>query len=85
MPVRMRLTRLGTKKRPFYRIIVVDSEKKRDGKYLEQVGYYDPLVDPALIKVDVEKAQSWINKGVIPSNTVKTLLEKAGMTVSMSG
>ncbi|MGA1845158.1 MAG: 30S ribosomal protein S16 [bacterium] len=84
MPVRMRLTRLGTNKRPFYRIIVVKSEGKRDGKYIEQVGYYDPLKDPAEIKVDLEKAKSWLDKGVIPSETVRNLLQKAGLAVSAS-
>jgi small subunit ribosomal protein S16 len=78
----MRLTRLGAKKRPFYRIIVVKSEGKRDGKFIEQLGYYDPLKDPADIKIDLEKAKSWMNKGVIPSETVKALLRKAGLTVS---
>lgn len=84
MPVRMRLTRLGTNKRPFYRIIVVKSEGKRDGKYIEQVGYYDPLKDPAEIKVDLEKAKSWLDKGVIPSEMVRNLLQKAGLAVSAS-
>ena len=82
MSVKMRLTRLGTKKRPFYRIIVVKSEGKRDGKFIEQLGYYDPLKDPADIKIDLEKTKSWISKGVIPSETVKALLRKAGLTVS---
>jgi len=84
LPVRMRLTRLGTNKRPFYRIIVVKSEGKRDGKYIEQVGYYDPLKDPVEIKVDLEKAKSWLDKGVIPSVTVRNLLQKAGLAVSAS-
>ncbi len=84
MPVRMRLTRLGTKKRPFYRIVVVNSQDKRDGKFIEQIGYYDPLKDPVDIKVDLEKAKSWIEKGVIPSETVKNLLIKAGLAVSAS-
>jgi len=82
LSVKMRLTRLGTKKRPFYRIIVVKSEGKRDGKFIEQLGYYDPLKDPADIKIDLEKTKSWISKGVIPSETVKALLRKAGLTVS---
>ncbi|MBN2372268.1 30S ribosomal protein S16 [bacterium] len=84
MPVRMRLTRLGAKKSPFYRIIVVDSKCKRDGKFIEQLGYYDPTRDPADIKIDVEKAKSWIEKGVIPSDTVKNILQKAGLAVSAS-
>ena len=84
MSVKMRLTRLGAKKRPFYRIIVVESEGRRDGKFIDQIGYYDPIREPADVKLDMEKAQSWINKGVIPSDTVKSLLKKAGMTVSVS-
>jgi small subunit ribosomal protein S16 len=75
---------LGTNKRPFYRIIVVKSEGKRDGKYIEQVGYYDPLKEPVEIKVDLEKAKSWLDKGVIPSETVRNLLQKAGLAVSAS-
>ena len=82
MPVKMRLTRLGTKKRPFYRIVVVESSSKRDGKNIEQVGYYDPIKDPADIKIDLEKANYWINKGVIPSETVKAFLRKASLAVS---
>ena len=74
MPVRMRLTRLGAKKRPFYRIIVVDSEKKRDGAFIDQIGYYDPIKEPADINLDVEKAKAWIDKGVIPSQTVTRLI-----------
>jgi small subunit ribosomal protein S16 len=84
LSLKMRLTRLGAKKRPFYRIIVVESEAKRDGKFIEQIGYYDPLRDPVDIKVDMEKAKSWIDRGVIPSDTVKNLLKKVGMTVSVS-
>ena len=84
LAVKMRLTRLGAKKRPFYRIVVVKSEGKRDGKYIEQVGYYDPIKDPADVRIDLEKARSWINKGVEPSQTVKTLLKKAALKVSSS-
>lgn len=84
MPVRMRLTRSGAKKRPFYRIVVVKSEGKRDGKYIEQIGYYDPIREPAEIKIDIEKARSWIDEGVIPSDTVHNLLEKVGLKVSVS-
>lgn len=84
MSVKIRLTRLGSKKRPFYRIVVVESSGKRDGKYIEQVGYYDPIKDPADLKIDLEKANSWVNKGAIPSETVKALLQKAGSAVSNS-
>ena len=84
MPVRMRLTRLGAKKRPFYRIVVVKSDSKRDGKYIDQVGYYDPIRNPADIHLDLDKAKSWIEKGVIPSETVKNLLRRAGLSASAS-
>jgi len=84
LPVRMRLTRLGAKKRPFYRIVVVKSDSKRDGKYIDQVGYYDPIRNPADIHLDLDKAKSWIEKGVIPSETVKNLLRRAGLSASAS-
>ena len=77
MAVRIRLTRLGRKKKPFYRIVVADSESPRDGKFLDIVGTYDPLQDPAVIKVDNEKLDNWIGRGALPSTTVKSLLKKA--------
>ncbi len=77
MAVRIRLTRLGRKKQPFYRIIVADSESKRDGKFLDVVGTYDPLQDPAAIKIDNAKLQDWIGKGALPTTTVKSLIKKA--------
>ncbi len=77
MAVRIRLTRLGRKKHPFYRIIVANSESKRDGKFLDIVGTYDPMQDPAQIKVDNEKLNDWLGKGALPSTTVKSLLKKA--------
>ncbi len=77
MAVRIRLTRLGRKKKPFYRIIVADSESKRDGKFLDILGTYDPLQDPAAIKIDNEKLQDWIGKGALPTTTVKSLIKKA--------
>ena len=76
--VRIRLTRLGKKKQPFYRIVVVDSRKKRDGAYIESIGYYNPLKEPPEIKVDVEKAVGWMMKGAQPSETVRELLSKVG-------
>ncbi|HEY8390444.1 MAG TPA: 30S ribosomal protein S16 [Clostridia bacterium] len=79
MAVKLRLTRLGDKKSPFYRIIVADSRSPRDGKFIEIVGYYNPLTDPAEVKVDVEKAKDWIKKGAQPTDTVKSLLIKAGV------
>ncbi len=77
MAVRIRLTRLGRKKKPFYRIIVADSECKRDGKFLDIVGTYDPLHDPAVITINNEKLQDWLGKGALPTTTVKSLMKKA--------
>ncbi len=77
MAVRIRLTRLGRKKKPFYRIIVADSESKRDGKFLYILGTYDPLQDPAAVTIDNEKLQDWIGKGALPTTTVKSLIKKA--------
>ena len=79
MALRIRLTRRGAKKRPFYRIVVMDSRKKRDGKYLDLVGNYDPLQDPAAIKVDKDRAVSWMQKGAIPSDTVRQIFRKQGV------
>jgi small subunit ribosomal protein S16 len=77
MAVRIRLTRLGRKKKPFYRIIVAESENKRDGKFLDIVGTYDPLKDPAVITIDNEKLQAWMGKGALPTTTVKSLIKKS--------
>ena len=77
MAVRIRLTRLGRKKQPFYRIIVADSESKRDGKFLDIVGTYDPLQDPVVIKIDNSKVKDWMSKGALPTTTVKSLIKKA--------
>jgi small subunit ribosomal protein S16 len=77
MAVRIRLTRLGRKKKPFYRIIVADSENKRDGKFLDIVGTYDPLKDPAVITIDNEKLQAWMGRGALPTTTVKSLIKKS--------
>jgi small subunit ribosomal protein S16 len=76
MAVRIRLARHGAKKRPFYRIVVADSESPRDGRYLETVGTYNPLLDPAEITVKQERVQYWLEQGAIPTDTVKTLLNK---------
>lgn len=78
MAVRIRLTRLGKKKKPYYRIIVADSESKRDGKFLDIVGTYDPLQNPAAITINKEKLQEWIGKGALPTTTVKSLIGKVG-------
>ena len=81
MAVRIRLTRLGRKKKPFYRIIVADSENKRDGKFLDVVGTYDPLQNPAAISIDNAKLQDWLGKGALPTTTVKSLIKKAAASV----
>ena len=80
MAVKMRLTRLGDKKAPFYRIVVADSRVSRDGKYIDLVGTYNPLTTPEEVKIDVEKANNWIKNGAQPTDTVKALLVKAGVT-----
>lgn len=80
MAVRMRLKRMGAKKAPFYRIVVADSRSPRDGRFIEQVGYYDPTKDPAVVKVDEEIAKKWLGNGAQPSDTVKKLLKIAGVT-----
>lgn len=79
MAVKMRLTRLGDKKSPFYRIVVVDSRKARDGEYIEKVGHYNPTSQPAEIVIDEEKAKDWLSKGVQPTETVRNLLIAQGI------
>ena len=79
MAVKIRLRRMGAKKAPFYRIVVADSRYPRDGRFIEEVGYYDPTKEPSVIKVDEEKAKKWIANGAQPTDTVKALLKKAGM------
>lgn len=78
MAVKMRLTRLGDKKAPFYRIVVADSRVARDAKYIDLIGTYNPLTNPEEVKIDSEKAKAWIKNGAQPTPTVKALLEKAG-------
>ena len=79
MAVRIRLTRKGAKKKPYYRIVAADSEAPRDGKFLEVLGTYDPLQEPAQIKVDGARLQMWLERGATPSNTVFNLLKAQGM------
>jgi len=79
MAVKIRLRRMGAKKKPYYRIIVADSRSPRDGRFIEEIGTYDPLKDPSEIKVDGDKALEWIRNGAQPTDTVKTLLKKAGV------
>ena len=78
MAVKIRLRRMGAKKAPFYRIVVADSRYPRDGRFIEEVGYYDPTKEPAVVKVDGEKVQKWISNGAQPTDTVKALLKKNG-------
>lgn len=76
MAVKIRLRRIGAKKAPFYRIVVADSRYPRDGRCIEELGYYDPTKEPSVFKVDAEKAKSWIEKGAQPTDTVKALFKK---------
>jgi small subunit ribosomal protein S16 len=78
MGVRIRLARHGAKKKPFYRIVVADSENPRDGRFLEKVGTYDPLKDPVAVSLDPDRIKYWIEKGAIPSDAVRSLLKKEG-------
>lgn len=74
MAVKIRLRRMGSKKNPFYRIVVADSRSPRDGRFIEEIGYYNPLTEPKTVKIDSEKAQDWIKKGAKPTDTVERLL-----------
>ena len=76
MAVKIRLKRLGAKKTPFYRVVVADERSPRDGKFIEEIGYYNPLTNPVDIKIDAEKATKWLNNGAQPTETVRTLLKK---------
>ena len=79
MAVKMRLRRMGAKKAPFYRVIVADSRSPRDGRFIEEIGYYNPLTEPADIKIDADKAKKWLSNGAQPTETVKSLLKKSGI------
>lgn len=79
MAVKIRLRRMGAKKAPYYRIVVADSRYPRDGRFIEEIGTYNPLADPAQITVDAEKAKQWISNGAQPTDTVKALLKKNGV------
>ena len=76
--VKIRLKRMGANKKPFYRVVVADARSPRDGKFIEEIGYYNPISEPAEVKINVEKAQEWLGKGAQPSDTVKSLLKNAG-------
>ncbi len=79
MALKIRLTRLGDKKAPFYRVVVADSRSPRDGKFVEVIGTYNPLTNPAEIKIDTEKASKWLKNGAQPTETAKELLVKSGV------
>lgn len=79
MAVRIRLKRMGAKKRPFYRLVVADSRAARDGAFIDTLGYYNPIAEPVELKIDEEKALEWLQKGAQPSDTAKSLLQKTGV------
>ena len=77
MAVKIRLTRMGKKKNPFYRVVVADERTRRDGAPIDEIGYYDPMTNPANVKIDADKATKWLNNGAQPTDTVRSLLKKA--------
>lgn len=77
--VKIRLKRMGGHKKPFYRIVVADSRRARDGKFIQEIGYFDPLADPDVIKIDAEAAQKWLADGAQPTERVRSLLKKEGI------
>ncbi len=79
MAVRIRLRRIGTHKKPFYRLVVADSRSPRNGRFIDMIGTYDPLKKPAAVNVDQAKTLDWLKKGAVPSDTVRTLLSKTGI------
>ena len=79
MAVKIRLRRMGAKKAPFYRVVVADSRSPRNGRFIEEIGYYDPAKEPAVVNIDGEKAKAWIGNGAQPTDTVKALLKKNGV------
>lgn len=79
MAVKIRLRRMGAKKAPFYRVVVADSRSPRDGRFIEEIGYYNPITEPAEIKIDEEKATKWINNGAQPTDVVKRLFNTVGL------
>ena len=78
MAVKIRLRRMGAKKAPSYRVVVADSRYPRDGRFIEEIGFYDPTTEPSTIRIDAEKAQQWIANGAQPTDTVRALLKKSG-------
>ncbi len=79
MAVRIRLKRIGAKKAPVYRVVVTDSRSPRDGRFIEEIGYYNPIKEPIELKIDEEKAEKWLKTGAKPSETVKSLFKKTGI------
>lgn len=79
MAVKIRLRRMGAKKAPFYRVVVADSRYPRDGRFIEEIGTYNPIVEPAQVDIDAEKASKWLKNGAQPTDTVKSLLKKVGV------
>lgn len=79
MAVKIRLRRMGAKKNPFYRIVVADSRSPRDGRFIEEIGYYDPMEEPSVVKLDPEKAKKWMENGAQPTDTVRALFKKHGV------
>ena len=79
MAVKIRLRRMGAKTSPFYRIVVADSRFPRDGRFIEEIGYYNPMEEPSVVKVDPEKAKKWLQNGAQPTDTVKALFKKHGV------
>ena len=79
MAVKIRLRRMGQKKAPFYRIVVADSRYPRDGRFIEEVGFYDPMTNPATVKLENEKIEKWLNNGAQPTETVRSILNKNGL------
>ena len=77
--VKIRLRRMGAHKKPFYRVIVADSRSPRNGRFIEEIGYYNPMTDPKEIKIDAEKAKKWLSTGAQPTETVKSLFKKSGI------
>jgi len=79
MAVKMRLRRMGKKKAPTYRVVVADSRSPRDGRFIEEIGFYNPGTEPATVQIDAEKASKWISNGAVPTETVRSLLKKSGI------
>ena len=82
MAVKIRLKRIGAKKQPYYRVVVADARSPRDGRFIEEIGHYNPLADPSVFTVDADKVKDWMKKGAQPSDTVRSLLKKNGILES---